>query len=62
MQRTRHCSEVNALVAGARFPFDLASLSRGPLRYSFSGVLASDNRFITTSLVEVGVGMAGQGP
>ncbi|WP_206619340.1 hypothetical protein [Aeromonas caviae] len=53
---------MNALVAGARFPFDLASLSRGPLRYRILGALASDNRFITTSLVGVGVGMAGQGP
>ncbi|WP_323934559.1 hypothetical protein [Aeromonas caviae] len=51
---------MNALVAGARLPFDLASLSRGPLRYRILGALASDNRFITTSLV--GVGMAGQGP
>jgi hypothetical protein len=42
--------------------FDLASLIRGPLRYSFSGVLASDNRFITTSLAGVGVGMVEQGP
>ena len=32
-----------------------------PLRYSFSGVLASDNRFITTSLAGVGVGMVEQG-
>ncbi|WP_323910003.1 hypothetical protein [Aeromonas caviae] len=53
---------MNALVAGASFPFDLASLIRGPLRYRFSGGLASDNRFITTSLAGVGVGMAGQGP
>ncbi|WP_324030951.1 hypothetical protein [Aeromonas caviae] len=53
---------MNALVAGARFPVDLASLIRGPLRYRILGALASDNRFITTSLVEVGVGMAGQGP
>ncbi|MGL6580096.1 hypothetical protein ACSZNR_01030 [Aeromonas caviae] len=52
---------MNALVAGARLPFDLASLIRGPLRYSFSGVLASDNRFITTSLAGVGVGMVEQG-
>ncbi len=52
---------MNALVAGASLPFDLASLSRGPLRYRILGVLASDNRFITTSLVGVGVGMAGQG-
>ena len=52
---------MNALVAGARLPFDLASLIRGPLRYSFSGVLASDNRFITTSLAGVGVGMVDQG-
>ncbi|MFQ2476276.1 hypothetical protein ACK31H_09075 [Aeromonas caviae] len=50
---------MNALVAGASLPFDLASLSRGPLRYRILGVLASDNSF-TTSLV--GVGMAGQGP
>ncbi|MFM5745585.1 hypothetical protein [Aeromonas caviae] len=58
---------MNALVAGIRFPFDLASLSRGPLRYRILGplryrilgALASDNSF-TTSLV--GVGMAGQGP
>ncbi|MDH0239878.1 MULTISPECIES: hypothetical protein [Aeromonas] len=52
---------MNALVAGASLPFDVASLSRGPLRYSFSGVLASDNRFITTSLAGVGVGMVEQG-
>ncbi|MEA9439656.1 hypothetical protein [Aeromonas caviae] len=52
---------MNALVAGARFPFDLASLIRGPLRYRFSRVLASDNRFITTSLAGVGVGMVEQG-
>ncbi|MDX7715348.1 hypothetical protein [Aeromonas caviae] len=35
---------------------------QGPLRYRILGALASDNRFITTSLVGVGVGMAGQGP
>lgn len=52
---------MNALVAGARLPFDLASLSRGPLRYRILGVLASDNRFITTSLAGVGVDMVEQG-
>ncbi|WP_221436677.1 hypothetical protein [Aeromonas caviae] len=52
---------MNALVAGARLPFDLASLSRGPLRYRILGALASDNSFITTSQAGVAVGMAGQG-
>ena len=34
---------------------------QGPLRYRILGALASDNRFITTSLAGVGVGMVEQG-
>ena len=37
-QRTRHCSEVNALVAVPAFQ-RRSQLSRGPLRYRISGAL-----------------------
>ncbi|WP_234916726.1 fimbrial protein [Aeromonas caviae] len=48
---------VNVSVTCSQIPSDYVV----PLRYSFSGVLASDNRFITTSLAGVGVGMVEQG-
>ncbi|WP_180344872.1 hypothetical protein [Aeromonas caviae] len=46
---------------GDPLPLRPCQPEQGPLRYRILGALASDNRFITTSLVEVGVGMVEQG-